>query len=169
MRWHEKVKQRDGMKCVVCGRTDDIQAHHIKPIFLYPEYKWDVDNGITLCKGCHQKQHSNNFSGGRPLEVDNKDPDPDGRMEPYLKQRREKEENRLMVYVVWGTSKENGGLVFEAAEKAGQDPRNYIGEAVSMRLKAEGFDHDESMFVKKYLEKKNNFFTDQKTAASVEK
>lgn len=169
MTWAEKVKQRDGMKCVVCGSSNWLQAHHVKPTFLYPESRNDVNNGVTLCKGCHQRQHGGNFAGYRLLPVDGLDPDPENRMETYQKNRMKRQEERHMVYVVWGTNKENGGLVFEAAEKAGQDPRNYIGEAISMRLKAEGFDHDESMFVKKYLEKKNNFFTDQKTAASVEK
>lgn len=151
--WAEKVKKRDNMKCVICGRTDHIQAHHVKPSFLYPELMNDINNGVTLCCSCHQEHHGGNFAGEKLLPVNGIDPDPEGRMEQYLKERLQRREERRMVHVVWGTSKENGEIVFKAAEKAGQDPRNYIGEAISMRLKADGFEHDRSLFVKYWLEK----------------
>ena len=154
MTWAEKVKQRDSMKCVVCGRTDRLQAHHVKPTFLYPEYKNDINNGVTLCKACHQRQHGGDFSGYKLLPVDGIDPDPEGRMEAYTKERRRRQEEKNMVYVVWGTNKQNGEIVFEAAEKAGQCPSNYIGEAVYMRLKADGFDPDKSLFINEWKEKR---------------
>ena len=56
--WANKVKERDG-KCVICGRTEGVlQAHHIIPKGI-PDYKFDVDNGITLCFQHHKgKQYS---------------------------------------------------------------------------------------------------------------
>ena len=50
------MRLRDGGKCVVCGGTFNIwrlQAHHIKPKALYPFLEHRLDNGVTVCTGCH--------------------------------------------------------------------------------------------------------------------
>ena len=50
--WAELVKERDGYKCVLCGSTAYINAHHIittKCVLT----RYEVDCGITLCSGCH--------------------------------------------------------------------------------------------------------------------
>lgn len=146
MIWSEKVKEKDGRKCVVCGRTDHLQAHHIKPTFLYPECKNDVDNGITLCKGCHQKQHGGNFAGYKLPPVNGHDPDPEGRMEAYMESRKNRQEERNKVHIVWGTDKRTGDIVFEAAKAVGQTPRAYLAEAIYMRLLSDGFQCDEDLF-----------------------
>lgn len=52
--WSKKVRARDGFKCQVCGRTDMTNAHHILCKERYPEFKLEIDNGITLCP-CHHK------------------------------------------------------------------------------------------------------------------
>lgn len=90
MTWSEKVKQRDGMKCVVCGSEEALQAHHIKPSFLYPENQYDVSNGVTLCKVCHQRQHGRNFAGNGIQPINGIDPDPEGRMEEYMEKQRQR-------------------------------------------------------------------------------
>jgi len=53
--WRRKVFERDGYKCQNCGSRKDIQADHIKPIALFPNLIFDIDNGRTLCKKCHNK------------------------------------------------------------------------------------------------------------------
>lgn len=53
--WRESVLMRDGYKCVFCGATEQLQADHIKPQYLYPDLKLDVANGRTLCWPCHKK------------------------------------------------------------------------------------------------------------------
>lgn len=54
--WRMKVFVRDGFKCQVCGKTgNNIEAHHIKEQCNYPELRYDVNNGITLCHECHKK------------------------------------------------------------------------------------------------------------------
>jgi predicted restriction endonuclease len=51
--WSKKVRERDG-KCVMCGKTERLQAHHyIKTKARSLKYRWDIRNGITLCYGCH--------------------------------------------------------------------------------------------------------------------
>lgn len=51
--WANAVKERDGNKCVICGRTDRINCHHI----ISREdknFRWDLDNGIVLCNFHHK-------------------------------------------------------------------------------------------------------------------
>lgn len=47
-----KANKRDGYKCVHCGKTTAIETHHV-----IPELE-QLDNLITLCHGCHKKQHN---------------------------------------------------------------------------------------------------------------
>ena len=52
--WKRSVKKRDG-RCRKCEVTINLHAHHIKPRYKYPELKWKLDNGITLCGNCHAR------------------------------------------------------------------------------------------------------------------
>lgn len=57
--WRKAVFTRDGWTCQDCNRkVKTIHAHHKKEFAKYPDLRLDVDNGITLCKLCHQKRHS---------------------------------------------------------------------------------------------------------------
>jgi predicted restriction endonuclease len=38
-----------------------MKAYHIKPFATHFEMRFDVDNGMTLCKACHKKEHNGNF------------------------------------------------------------------------------------------------------------
>jgi len=52
--WSRAVLARDNHTCQFCGRRGgDLQADHIKPYKDYPDLRWDVSNGRTLCKPCH--------------------------------------------------------------------------------------------------------------------
>lgn len=57
-RWANDVKKRDGFKCVVCGETEGIEAHHIIPVWFSDELKYDIGNGVTLCKKHHDMVHT---------------------------------------------------------------------------------------------------------------
>jgi hypothetical protein len=54
--WSAVIKARD-CKCVTCGAETALVAHHIKPKSQYPELKYDLDNGVTLCVDCHKDHH----------------------------------------------------------------------------------------------------------------
>lgn len=55
-KWRSDVLERDG-KCVECGCTENLVAHHIKEFALYPLLRFELDNGITLCDECHKRLH----------------------------------------------------------------------------------------------------------------
>lgn len=57
--WREAVFARDNWTCQECGArngngfTVKLNADHIKPWALYPELRFAIDNGRTLCLACH--------------------------------------------------------------------------------------------------------------------
>lgn len=74
-RWAKAVRDRDG-RCVVCGVTENLEAHHITPfaaILAAHEIAntdtarscaplWDASNGETLCQKCHCARHGRTYS-----------------------------------------------------------------------------------------------------------
>lgn len=40
-------------KCEVCGAKFFLEAHHIKPFYLYPELELEETNLVTLCRKHH--------------------------------------------------------------------------------------------------------------------
>lgn len=56
--WRIAVFRRDHFKCVMCLKTAShgkLHAHHLKRFSDYPELRYDVDNGATLCAPCHKQ------------------------------------------------------------------------------------------------------------------
>lgn len=65
-KWALDIKERDGFKCLHCGKEEYLNSHHIYSRSNYA-VRWDMDNGITLCSGCHTM--SSKFSAHKtPLE-----------------------------------------------------------------------------------------------------
>ncbi|MFA6925182.1 MAG: HNH endonuclease [Bacteroidales bacterium] len=55
LQWRSNIFQRDNWTCRTCGITGCyLEVHHIKSWAKYPELRYDVENGITLCKECHK-------------------------------------------------------------------------------------------------------------------
>lgn len=59
--WREAVLLRDSYKCKKCGDSNksSLHAHHIKCFADFHDLRFDVSNGMTLCKKCHYKEHFN--------------------------------------------------------------------------------------------------------------
>jgi len=57
--WQRAVFDRDNHTCQECGRSDcELHAHHIFEFARYPEHRFEVWNGLTLCRDCHMKIHN---------------------------------------------------------------------------------------------------------------
>lgn len=39
--------------CAACGRTRDVEVHHVEPVSLAPARELDPANLLTLCRRCH--------------------------------------------------------------------------------------------------------------------
>lgn len=54
--WRSRCFVRDNFTCQNCKRVGgDLEVHHIKSFRSFPLLRFDVNNGITLCKICHSK------------------------------------------------------------------------------------------------------------------
>lgn len=72
-KWRLEIFKRDNYRCKQCGSKNNINAHHIYSYNKYPEKRYDLNNGITLCEKCHIALHKKygydteepiNISGG---------------------------------------------------------------------------------------------------------
>ena len=55
--WRKCIYERDYYTCKMCGTTKSgsFNAHHIFKWIDYPEFRFEIWNGITLCEECHRK------------------------------------------------------------------------------------------------------------------
>ncbi len=71
LKWRSEVLERDNYHCQGCGKNNcKLDVHHIIPIRDILEFYnikkqeeafdckdlWDIDNGMTVCRRCHQIQ-----------------------------------------------------------------------------------------------------------------
>ncbi|MFQ3578585.1 MAG: HNH endonuclease signature motif containing protein [Bacteroidales bacterium] len=55
--WLASVKKRDNYRCRMpyCKNTKKLQVHHIQKWSDREDLRFDINNGITLCRYCHSK------------------------------------------------------------------------------------------------------------------
>jgi hypothetical protein len=54
--WRKHVFTRDDYTCQACGiRGGYLEADHVLPFAQYPDLRFEVLNGQTLCEPCHRK------------------------------------------------------------------------------------------------------------------
>lgn len=57
-RWSKAVMERDNYTCQHCfKRGGDLHAHHKLSFTYFPNSRWFISNGITLCVKCHYKTY----------------------------------------------------------------------------------------------------------------
>jgi ribosomal protein L37AE/L43A len=65
--WKKQVLKRDNYTCKKCGSKINIVVHHIirfRNCRDNPQLLYDINNGITLCKKCHEIEHGGNYVNG---------------------------------------------------------------------------------------------------------
>ena len=96
--WRGAVFARDGWTCQKCGiksgqgKAVYLTPHHIKNFAQYPELRFAIDNGITLCRECHKNFH-------RKYGVKNNDKQ---QIEEFLR-----DNGALLIYQKVGEGKKN--------------------------------------------------------------
>lgn len=56
--FRDKILKRDEYKCYKCGNTNNLQVHHHVPYVKNKKpWEYELEECITLCKGCHAKEH----------------------------------------------------------------------------------------------------------------
>ena len=58
--WRKQVWSRDGWKCKINNKNckGRLEAHHILGFTEYPELRYDINNGITLCHAHHPRKRA---------------------------------------------------------------------------------------------------------------
>lgn len=61
--WRKEILKRDKNTCLFCGihANKGLHVDHIKPWSYFPANRYDISNGRTLCKSCHEKTYKDAF------------------------------------------------------------------------------------------------------------
>lgn len=56
-KWRNAVYRRDKYKCRCCDSGFRLNAHHLNGWSWSINQRYEVDNGVTLCRSCHDSFH----------------------------------------------------------------------------------------------------------------
>jgi HNH endonuclease len=70
--WRVAVLERDDYTCQDCKRRckkyeKGLAAHHIKTYRDYRELRYEISNGVTLCRQCHLTLHGRSMAPREPV------------------------------------------------------------------------------------------------------
>jgi hypothetical protein len=69
VRWADHVRRRDHYTCAICGRRGVVvNAHHLNAWANFPDERYDVENGVTLCIFHHEDFHEKYGKGKNTKE-----------------------------------------------------------------------------------------------------
>ena len=104
-KWRLNVFERDDFTCQKCGlRGIELEAHHIKPFATFPDLRFEVSNGATVCKECHYEVNGTDWKPSSSLR------EVKGSKEKIRKENKVSPNGEL-------TPKERTILFFEAVDK----------------------------------------------------
>lgn len=64
-KWANQVKIRDNFTCQICdARGCYLESHHKNGWNAFPDERYCLDNGVTLCRRCHDRFHETFGYGG---------------------------------------------------------------------------------------------------------
>jgi ribosomal protein L37AE/L43A len=67
--WAVEVKELANYVCDKCGDTENAKvAHHLQAYAKYEESRYDVSNGVCLCRSCHAEFHGKYGTGTNTKE-----------------------------------------------------------------------------------------------------
>ena len=67
--WRKAVYVRDAYTCQICGRRGGhLHAHHLNSFTAFPDLRYELANGVTLCSEHHIQFHRQFGMGGNTAE-----------------------------------------------------------------------------------------------------
>lgn len=69
--WAKEIYKLDNYKCICCGNKKSLNAHHLDAWSEFPDKRFEISNGVTLCSdidGCHKKFHDEYGYGKNTVE-----------------------------------------------------------------------------------------------------
>lgn len=70
-KWRRKVLEKDNFICQICKKErGNLCVHHLQRWNEFPDRRFDIHNGITLCAECHHRLHTKPKDNLRKAFVD---------------------------------------------------------------------------------------------------